>query len=133
MAEAHRVFYISAPENLNTAEFAEHLSRRIRKSNAEFPDSQYIIGDLPADILTYEFLRRCGVSPDRITIFHRGPPHNPYRCKTHYIPDDIKRRQALVKLSTHDITWNNPNTKIQRRSNTKPKTIHPFQSIYVPK
>jgi hypothetical protein len=109
-----RVYFISGPYDITEEEFTTHFSRRIRQSNAEDPNCTYFVGDLQGtDQYAQEFLRTCGISPERVTIYHGNTPRNIHRCNTVEIIDQARRFAAMTQYSTHDITWVRPDGTAQ--------------------
>jgi hypothetical protein len=103
-----RVYLINGHRDLTLEEFENHYHGKIRKSNAEFPNCIYIVGDNPGcDKYAQDYLRKIGVSPTRVIIYYRTatPPVNTHKCKTKSFDTNNEKNIAMVNHSTHDIVW----------------------------
>lgn len=106
-----RIYFICGHQDLTQEEFNENYARKIRNSNAYYPDCIYFVGDAPGcDRMAQDFLRKIGVSPERVTIFHRPSevPENPHQCHTRVFPSTFAAIRAMITMSTHDIAWVRP-------------------------
>ncbi len=133
MEPSKRIYFVSTMSNLTDDEFNAHYARKLRKSNADYPTCHYIIGDTPSDHVALEFLVKCGISPERITIYSRdGPSVNRFYCKTATIADDIRRADKMTSLSTHDIAWVRPGAKDsdpEKNINRRRQRFHAAQKV----
>ena len=106
-----RVYLISGHRDLTDEEFRNYYADKIRKSNAEFPNCVYIVGDNPGcDKYAQDYLRKIGVSPARVIIYYRTatPPANIHKCETKAFDTNNEKNIAMVNHSTHDIAWIRP-------------------------
>jgi hypothetical protein len=106
-----RVYLISGHRDITLEEFQNYYAGKIRKSNAEFSNCVYIVGDNPGcDKYAQEYLRKIGVSPTRVIIYYRNatPPVNAYKCKTKAFDTGNEKNIAMTNDSTHDIAWVRP-------------------------
>lgn len=104
-------YFISGHRDLTEEEFNIHYASKIRKSNAQSPSCGYILGDASGcDKLAQEFLRKIGVSPERICIHHveSKQPANKYKYNLHSHSTESARRNYMTHVSTSDIAWVRP-------------------------
>ncbi len=140
MDSTQRVYFISGHEDLTVDEFNTHYSRRIKRSNSDFPDCLYIIGAAAGtDRMSHDYLRTIGVDPNRVIIYYKHDGfHNPHRYRVHI---KAEYDTVMTGASTHDITWVRPGSdrtsvqrNIARRREKRARTerVATPASIYIP-
>lgn len=110
-----RTFFISGHPDITAEEFRKHYEHRIRKYNAEYIDSKFIVCDESEfDRMAQDFLRRIGVPPKSITIYHmsRRAPINRHQYNTKAFARACARNHAATMASTHDILWIRDNDSV---------------------
>lgn len=103
-----RTYFISGHCDLTQEEFHKHYAHKIRKSNADYPDCVYLVGNRTGcDQFAQEYLRKIGVSPERVTIYYKETSSlvnlHGYATKTFLMNHHAAK--AMTEASTHDIAW----------------------------
>lgn len=102
------VYLISGHDDITAEEFEINYEYIIRKTNAEYDQCKYIVGDRKGcDQLTQDFLRSIGVSPERITIYYDedcDPPINKFTYNVIKL-NCVQLYKSMVMNSVYDIMW----------------------------
>jgi len=117
MARPDHIFYISGPADITEENFRIIYGQAIKKSNAEYPDCDYLLtsptGDTSTSYRAYHYLRKIGVSPNRVIIFcvkGGSTIHNPFKCPVREFSIESERQRCIIHYSTQDITWKDDDT-----------------------
>lgn len=104
---------INGHRDLTADEFNDHYALKIRKANAENPSCVWVIGNSGAcDRYAYDFLRKLGVCPTRVKIYHMASavPENRYNCILRAFDTKTTMNATMLKCTTRDIVWIRPDT-----------------------
>lgn len=103
-----RTYLITCDNGLTSDDFETNYKWPIRRTNASYPDANFIIMSISdADLQVELFLRELGVSPSRITIFYleRRAPENRYNSDVKMFQTQKELEDSAITLSSHDILW----------------------------
>lgn len=101
-------YFVHGHRDITEEEFDMYYGSKIRKLNALNPGSRFLVCDLPGcGRMTQRFLRKIGVDPTKVLLFHResNPPVNEYKYPTRSCKTNADMFDLMLKIRDKEITW----------------------------
>jgi len=100
------IAFISGHRDLTGKEFIHHYQKELDRAIND--GCCFVVGDAPgADVMAQRYLKRMGVEPSRVTVYHLGilPRNNVGFCSKGGFTFHSEKDAAMTAASGFDIAW----------------------------